>query len=148
MLLSWIFVSSHIAIFFLVKENKFSSFSNVYISVNTIFKCLYMFFGWEKGHQLSTYATIEGMGWSSKMQTAVYRESGCHALSVPTHLHYIFSCFWKHFCLIVCCFICINLTLPLFKENVLVTNGFLSLSRPISFVMNKLFPIIIVFYQS
>ena len=30
-------------------------FSNVYISVNTIFECLYMFFDWERGHQLSTY---------------------------------------------------------------------------------------------
>ena len=37
-------------------------FSNVYISVNTILECCYLFFfGWEIGHPLSTYATgMEG----------------------------------------------------------------------------------------
>ena len=35
-------------------------FPNVYISVNKIFECLYLFFGWERGHQLSTCATAGG----------------------------------------------------------------------------------------
>ena len=30
-------------------------------NVNTIFECLYMFIGWEKGHQLSAYVTGGGM---------------------------------------------------------------------------------------
>ena len=59
MLLSWMFISSHTAIFFFV--TKFI-FSNAYISVNTMFECLYMSFGWERGHQLSTCATDWGMG--------------------------------------------------------------------------------------
>ena len=66
MLLSWIFISSYTTIYFFVKK---IIFSNVYISVYTIFECLYMFFGWERCDQLSTYAT--GGGWgSSKMLTA------------------------------------------------------------------------------
>ena len=47
---------------------------------------------------------------------------GCHASFVRTHLHYLLSCFWLHFCLIVSCFICRNLTLPLFKKDVFVRN--------------------------
>ena len=57
MLLSWMFISSYTTIYFFVKK---FIFSNVYISVNTIFECLYMFFGWGRGHQLSTYATGGG----------------------------------------------------------------------------------------
>ena len=41
--------------------------------MNTIFECLYMFFGSERGHQLSTYATGGGWGGSFKMRTAAYR---------------------------------------------------------------------------
>ena len=59
MLLSWMFTSCYTTIYFFVK--KFIC-SNVYISVNTIFECLYVFFGWEGGHQLSTYPTGGGMG--------------------------------------------------------------------------------------
>ena len=60
MLLSWMFVSSYAIIYFLVKK---FIFSNVYISVKTIFKCFYMFFGWEeRDNQLITYAIGHGMG--------------------------------------------------------------------------------------
>ena len=45
MLFSWMFTSSYTIIYFLVKK---FIFSKVYISVNTIFEYLYMFFGWEK----------------------------------------------------------------------------------------------------
>ena len=85
------FISSY-AIFttyFFVKK---SVFSNVYISVNTIFECLYVFFSWKRGHHLSTYATGGEMGGSSKMPTAAYRGRRCHILCVCTHLHYLFSC--------------------------------------------------------
>ena len=34
--------------------------------MNTIFECLYMLFGLEKGHQLSTYTTIGEMGVHTK----------------------------------------------------------------------------------
>ena len=51
-------------------------FSNVYISVNTIFECCYLFFGWEIGHTLRTYATggMEGSSW--KLCTGAYRGRG------------------------------------------------------------------------
>ena len=49
MLLSWMFISSYTTIYIFVKN--FIFFANVYVSVKTIFECLY------RGHQLSTYAT-------------------------------------------------------------------------------------------
>ena len=79
-------------------------FPNVYISVNTIFKCFYMLFGWERDHQVSTYATYEGMGESRLHLRTWGVGRGCHASCVRTHLHYLFSCFWQHFCLIMSCF--------------------------------------------
>ena len=57
MLLSWMFISSYITIYFFVKN---FIVSNGYILVNTIFECLYMFFGWERGHQLSMCGTGGG----------------------------------------------------------------------------------------
>ena len=33
-------------------------FFECYISLNTIFECLYMTFDWESGHQSSTFATF------------------------------------------------------------------------------------------
>ena len=51
--LPWMFISSYTAIYFFLK----SIFSNVYISVNTIFKWCYLFFVWEIDHPLSKYAT-------------------------------------------------------------------------------------------
>ena len=49
------FFSSYTIVYFFVKK---FIFSNVYILVNTIIECLFLFFGWERGHQLSTYATV------------------------------------------------------------------------------------------
>ena len=43
------FISFHTTVYFFV--NKFT-FSNVYILVNTIFECHYVFFGWERSHQV------------------------------------------------------------------------------------------------
>ena len=41
------------SIYFFIKK---FIFPNAYISVNTIFECIFSF-GWEKEHQLSAYAT-------------------------------------------------------------------------------------------
>ena len=55
MLLSWMFTSSYTIMYFFLK---IFVLSNIHISVNTILKCLYMFSGWGKEHQLSKYATV------------------------------------------------------------------------------------------
>ena len=86
-------------------------FSNVYISVNTIFQCSYMFLGWERGHQLSRYAAVGGMGRViQNAYNCVQGGGGCHVSCVRTHLPYLVSCFSQHFCVIVYCFIIRNLT--------------------------------------
>ena len=69
-LLPWMFISSCTTIYFFAK-NFF--FLNIYISVNTIFRCSYLLFGWEIGHLLSTNATGGMEGESSKMCTGAYR---------------------------------------------------------------------------
>ena len=52
------FISYYTIIYFFVRK----FFSNVYISVNTMFKCSYLSFDWEIGHPLSMYVTrrVEG----------------------------------------------------------------------------------------
>ena len=140
MLLSWIFISSYTLIFFFFFVKKFI-FSNVNILVNPTCKCLYIIFGCERGHQLSTYPTL-GDGGSSKMYASAYRGRACHALCVCTNLHYFFSCRWKHLCLIVSSFIFRNLTLSLFKKDQkrLFFSNKISLCRhEISFFHLKLF---------
>ena len=61
--LSWMFISCYTTIYFFVKK---FIFSNVYVPVNTIFECLDMFFDWDRGNQLSTYATGRGTGGHPK----------------------------------------------------------------------------------
>ena len=102
-LLPGTFISYYTIIYFFVKN----FFSNVYISVNTIFECSYLSFGWEIGHPLSMYVT-RGMerGHPKCLQMRTGGE-GYHASCVRTHLHYLFSCF----CHMVSCFICRNLHL-------------------------------------
>ena len=51
-------------------------FPNVYISVNTIFECSYLFFGWEISHPLSTYASRGMEKGSCKMCTRGERGGG------------------------------------------------------------------------
>ena len=62
-------------------------FLNIYISVNTIFECSYLFFGWEIGHPLSTYATggMEGVGHPKCVQVRTRRE-GYHAYHEGYHI--------------------------------------------------------------
>ena len=142
MLFSWMFISSYTTIYFFAKK---FIFLNVYISVNTIFECLYMFFRWERGHQLSTHATGGGQWGSCKMHTAAYRGRECHTSCVLPHLLYLISCFWQHFSLIVSYFICRNLTLPLFKKNLFVRKGYFSPTRSISVIIKYAFLTKIIF---
>ena len=110
--------------------------SNVYISVNAIFECLYIIFWLRKGPLMKYLRNwqLVGMGGSSRIRTDVYNGRGSHASCVCTHLHNLFSCFLQHFCLIVSCFICRNLTL-LFFFDVFVRNSYFSPTRSISAVM-------------
>ena len=80
--------------------------------MNTVLECLYMFLVEKRGHQLSTYATLDRM----EGLTAAYRRRVCHAQCVRTNLHYLSSCFWHHSCLIVPSFISRNLALTLFRK--------------------------------
>ena len=60
---------------------------------------------------------------------------GCHASSVRTHLHYLFSYFCQDFCLIMSCFIYRYSTLSLFKKDLFVRNCNFSPTRSTSIVM-------------
>ena len=132
MLFCWMFIWFYTTIYFFVKK---FMFLNNYISVNTKFECLYMFFWLRNGPSIKYVRYWWGNGESSKMRTAVYRGSECHASCLRTHLHYLFSCFWQHFCLKVSCFIFKNLTLPLLKKDVFVRNSYFSPTRSASAVM-------------
>ena len=84
---------------------------------------MYLYVFWlRKGPSIKSVRNWKGGlgGVSSKMRKAAYRGRECHASCVRTHLHYLFSCFWQHFCLIVSCFICRNLTLSLIKKDVFI----------------------------
>ena len=61
------------------------------------------------------YAISGNVGVIENAHSCAYGERG-RASCVRTHLHYIFSCFWQHFGLIVSCFICRNLTLLYSKK--------------------------------
>ena len=101
-----IFISYYSIIYFFV-----IFFSNVYISVNTIFEC-YLSFGWEIGYLLSMCVTRWLEGGHPKCLQMCTGGGRYHASCVRTHLHYRFSCF----CLMVSCFICRNLTLCVYKK--------------------------------
>ena len=124
------FTSSYTTIYFFVK--KFIC-SNVYISVNTIFECLYMLFWLRKVPSIKYVRNWQLVkdGGSSKMRAAAYRGRGYHGSCKRKH----FLCFWQHFYLTVSCLICRNLTLPLFQKDVFVRNGYFSPTRSISVVM-------------
>ena len=131
MLLS-MFISSYTIIYFCVK--KFIFFEDLFFSEYDTGMSLYVFllrkepsvkylrnWWWDGGTQ-NVYSCVQGQG-------------GCHASGERTHLLYLFSCFWQHFCLILSCFICRILTLPLFKKDVFFRNGYFSPARSISVVM-------------
>ena len=131
MLFSSMFISSYTTTYFFLKK---FIFSNVYVPVNTIFECRYMIFGWGKDHQLSTHAAGL-LGAHPKCVQLRTRAGGCHVSCARTNLHDLFSCFWWHFLLIMSCFICRNLTLPLFKADMFMRNGYFSLMRLVSVIV-------------
>ena len=92
MLFSWKFTSSYTTIYFFVKA---FIYLNVYISVNTIFECLYMFFGWERGHQLNIWTQLVG---KSKTHTAAYKGKRCLASCLRTSL-FIFLAEFLSYCI-------------------------------------------------
>ena len=73
MLPSRMFISSYTTIYFFLKK---FIFSNVYISVNNIFECLYMIFSSARGHQLSTCIAGGGMGESHPKYVQLRTEGG------------------------------------------------------------------------
>ena len=66
------FISSYTIIYIFVKN----FFSNVYISVNTIFELSYLFFGSEIDHPLSTYAAGGMDGFIQNVHRYVLGEGG------------------------------------------------------------------------
>ena len=121
------FISPYTTIYFFEKK---IFFSNVYISVNTIFEYSYLYFCWEIDHPVSMYVT-KGMerGHPNCVQVRTGGE-GYHASCARTHLHYLFSCFR-----LVSCFICRSLTLPSLRNCVFVRNSYFSPVRSTSVVM-------------
>ena len=71
-LLPWLFISSYTTIYFIVKN----FFSNFYISVNTIFKCSYLFFWMRNRPSIQYVCNWDNGGGSSKMRTGVYLGRG------------------------------------------------------------------------
>ena len=118
-LLPWMFISSYTTIvyfilhYYLFFRKEF--LSNVYISVNTIFKC-YLSFCLRNKPSIKYVRNWGNGGGSSKMWIGAYKGRGVSRLMWRTHWHYLFSCF----CLMVSCFICRNLILPLFKKGACV----------------------------
>ena len=76
-------------------------FSNVYVPVNTISQCLDMLFGWDRGNQLSTYATGRGTGSHPNcvqlQGEGISRPMRTYALTLSLFMS------WKNFCYTVCC---------------------------------------------
>ena len=103
-------ILSYTTIYFYVKK---FIFPNVYISVNAMFECFCMFF-WlrRRGPSIKCVRCRCGEGDHPK---CVQGGERCHTSCVPISFH-VFGSF---FCLIAFCFICKNLSLPLFKKDVL-----------------------------
>ena len=91
----------------------------------------YLSFGREIGHPLSICGNRGMEGGHPKCVQVRTKGEGYHASLVRTHLYYLFLCF----SLMVPCFICRNLILPLFKKGVFVRNGYFSPRRSMSAVM-------------
>ena len=67
--------------FFFVKK---FIFSNVNISVNATCKCLYIIFGCERGHQLSTYTTLGDGGGHLK---CIHLRTGGGRVTLYVYVH-------------------------------------------------------------
>ena len=131
MLLSWIFISFYTTIIFSYCTLFFQMFIFQWIRYLNVF----MFFVWERGYQLSSRATVGGMGGHPKnlhLRTGGGEVTPYVYPRTYTITFYVFTS-------ILSCFICRNLTLPLLKRDVFVTNGYFALTRSISFVMKYVF---------
>ena len=106
-------------------------FEYLYFSEYDIQMSLYSI-GWERGHQLGTYATGGRMGVHRKC-IELSSEGGGATPHVYVRTCTLFM-FWQFFCLIVSYFICRNLTLPLFKKDLFFWNDCFSPKRSISVV--------------
>ena len=138
MLFSWMLFSSYATISFYFFIKKFT-FSNFYIELSmylNVFRMYLHIFWLRKGSWINWARNWWG-DWGGaggvmimyskyiKLHIGVYRGGVSRLMCtyVRTHLHYLFSCFWHHFCLIVSCFICRNLLLSLLKKGVFASNG-------------------------
>ena len=126
-LLPGMFISSYTTIYFFVKNFFFEC---LYFSEYDIRMFLFVF--WLRNRPFIKYVRNlgNGEGHPKCVQVCTGWEE-YHASCVRTHLHYLFS----FFCLVVSCFICRNLTLPSFKKDVFVRNGYFSPVKSISVVM-------------
>ena len=118
-LFSWMFISFYATI------------SNVYISLNAIFECLNMFFGWKRGHQLSTTTQLVG-GWggSSKMSTAAYTGG-----DFTSHVFMFLATFLSY----IIMFYLLKFNLTLFKKDVFFKNCYFLHRDQFLSSWNKLF---------
>ena len=137
MLVSWIFISSYTIIYFFRKE--IYLFKCLYFSEYDIRMPLYVF--WLRKGSLIKYVRIWcGDGESHPKWIQLRTEGEVDVTShVYVHTYTLFSCFWWQFSLLVFGFICINLTLPLFKKHVLVRRGYFYPARSISAIMKRAF---------
>ena len=116
----------------------------MYVWMNRIFECFYMFFGWQRGHPLITYATGGTVG-SSRMHKAAYMGREVSRLMCTFALKLSLFMFWQHFCLMVSCFICRNVILPSFKKDLLIRNGYFPPTISVSMVIILLHFLILFF---
>ena len=97
-LLLWMFISSCTAIYFFVKN----VYSNEYsYSVNTVFECCYLFYGWEIGHPLSKCASggmEEGVGGGDSKYIQMVQQEGIEN-SVIRHIRT--KWLWNIFCALI-----------------------------------------------
>ena len=94
---------------------------------------MFLFVFWLRNRPSFKYVRSKGNGGGSfKVFIDKYMGRGIsRVMCMYAPLHYLFS----YFCLMVSCFICRNLNLPLFKKGALVRNGYFSPMRSISVVM-------------
>ena len=105
-LLSWMFILFYTTIYFFVIK---FTFPNVYVPLNTIFECLDMFFSWDRGNQLSTYATGRGTSGHPK---CVQLRTGTGYLTPHVYVRFYTTSFHvlAAFLSYIVLFICRNLT--------------------------------------
>ena len=102
--------------------------------MNTIFECLYVFC-LRKWLSIKLVCNCWGMGGHPKN---VHLRIGGGDVT-PYVYPRTYTITFYVFTSILSCFICRNLTLPLLKRDVFVTNGYFALTRSISFVMKYVF---------